>query len=84
MKQIRIKTENLNTNLSIDSFENKLIANIAIPYSKNQSELSELYEFGVLKYQEIKSKFDNILLQRFGMWSLRQEMIKFAKQNFTT
>lgn len=83
MRQLKIKADTETENLSVNEFDNKQIANMAKQYSKKQTELDELYAFGVVKYEELCSRFEMNLFESDINWSLRQEMVKYSKKNFT-
>ena len=73
MRKLSIST---NCHFDLQKYENQSIASIASQYANTEEELSNLYEFGVLKLEEYKNKLSAEGFNRFGFWHIRQEIIK--------
>ncbi len=72
--------------LNIDNFENKPVANIAMQNSSTQLELEQLYKVGMKGLEMAKTKLGNDTDKfiRFSMWWVRQSILKYSQENFTT
>ena len=82
MRELKIERE-INK-LSIEKYQNKAIAEIARRYSKSEKQIDMLYEFGILKYDELKSELSKDHFIRFSIWNVTQEIIKKQKEMFDT
>jgi hypothetical protein len=74
MRELKItKTE---SELSIEMFDNKLVATIARQFAVSENELDELYNFGILKFEEYKKSLSEDNFNRFSAWNIQQDIIK--------
>lgn len=71
-----LKVNKLKSKLSIEKFENKLVATIALQFARTEYELDELYNFGALKFAEYKTTFSENNFTRFCAWNIKQDIIK--------
>lgn len=78
MRVLKIPKGNTKKSLSIDHFENKMVATIALKHSETQDELKELYEVGINGINKFKTRFANNAdkFERFSAWWIRQEILK--------
>ncbi len=78
MRELRInKTE---SKLSIEKFDNKLVASIALRFAKTEDELDELYDFGILKFEEYRNCLTESNFIRFSAFNIKQDIQKKKKE----
>jgi DNA-directed RNA polymerase specialized sigma subunit len=77
MRQLRITKKKIDS-LSINDFENKIVAQIACQFSSTQIELAELYAIGLKGLEKAKMTFanDQDRFVRFSGWCIRQEIMR--------
>lgn len=78
-----LKINKIESELSIEKFDNKLVATIARQFAVSENELDELYNFGTLKFAEYKNTLSENDFIRFSAWNIQQEIIK-RKKEFST
>lgn len=77
MKSIKVKVKQ-ECKMNLDTFENKMIANIAAQYAKYPIQLNKFYIAGLeglaKAYEKYKNDFDK--LNRFATWHVRQSILE--------
>lgn len=77
MRKIKIhKAESI---LSIEKFENKLVASLALQFAETENDLEELYNFGMEKFEEYKNNLSEIDFTSFSAWNIKQDIAKFQR-----
>lgn len=79
-----LKNNKLESELSIEKFDNKLVATIARQFAVSENELDELYNFGTLKFEEYKNSLSEDNFISFSAWNIQQDIIKKKKEISTT
>ncbi len=74
MRELKINKQE--SELSIEKFENKLVASIARRFAVTEKELDELYNFGTLKFEEYKNILSENDFVRFSAWNIEQDILK--------
>jgi DNA-directed RNA polymerase sigma subunit (sigma70/sigma32) len=80
MRQLKI-TKKAKSILSIDDFENKIVAQIACQFSSSQIELVKLYDIGLKGIEKANVRFanDHDRFERFSNWYIRQEIMRYKR-----
>lgn len=82
MRELNIN--NLESELSIEKFDNKLVATIARQFAVTDNELDILYNFGTLKFEEYKKILSEENFTRFSAWNIKQDIIHKKIENSST
>lgn len=77
MRELKINKSE--SKLSIEKFDNKLVATFARGLAANEDELNDLYNFGILKFEEYRNCLSESNFIRFSAFNIKQDILKRKK-----